>query len=553
MADQPVNSALDANATLPAPQVNQKPKRNLAWVWLIPLVTIAVSMSIVWKQWSSQGPTIEISFASADGLQEGKTQLRYRDVVVGLVDKIYLSAARDSVIARVRLDKSASGLAQPDSRFWVVRPEIGVSGISGLSTLISGAYIEADTRGSHRGEATKLSFIGLESAPPITSDRPGSKFRLRAETLGAIEIGTPIYFLRIPVGVVTAYHLDKDGHQVDFDVFINAPYDKFVNGGTRFWDESGIDVGMGPNGVQIEVGSLTSILSSGIAFNTFGDFRPLYQSEVFKLFKSQQSAQIVPEGPEVPIVMRFDQSTRGLKAGAPIDFHGVRMGTVESVKIELDPKTRRFYTEATGSLYPAMLGSVFWSLPLQERRMPGLAQAIRFRIEKGLRAQLRQTNLVGTGLYVQLVNRPEEKLTIPLTGDLPIVLPTVASQTIDQLQKQISQIIDHIDKVPFEKIGGELEQTLKQLGELAKSLDSTLTPELIRTVKQFQASLDSLDGLLKTSDPLPKQVNQSIKQLDRTLKVTRQLIDELKQQPESVIFGVPDASYSRDALGAGSN
>lgn len=541
-----------SDESLPSPKINQKPTRNLAWVWLIPLVVAIISLSILWKQWSSRGPTVEISFLSANGLLQGKTQIRFRDVIIGTVTEIKLSESRNSVIVTAQLNKDAQGLANDKAQFWVVKPSIGINGVSGLSTLFSGAYIEVDSSDLSQKKATKFEFVGLEKPPPIASDKPGSRFHLRTKTLGSIESGTPIYFLRIPVGVVTDYKLEKDGKHIDINVFINAPYDKYVNGSTRFWDESGVHMGVGPNGVDVSVGSLASLLSSGIAFASFGPNKPVAQDQVFTLFPSRENAKMLPQGPAVPIEMRFDQATRGLAQGAMIDFHGVHVGILDSVRLDIDPKTRTFYTVATGTIYPAMLGSVFTNLPAESKRMPELGYLIESNVKRGLRAQLRQTSLISSGLYVQLVYEPNYPLNVPLNGQLPIRIPTIPSQTIDQLQEQIASIIREIGKVPFEKIGAELQSALKQFAAMTKTLDKTLSPEFAQTMKKLQASLDAMNRLFQETDPLPGQIAQSINQLDRTLRSTRQLMDELKDKPDSVIFGAPAPSYSRDTLGSGS-
>lgn len=534
----------------PKPKVGQRARRNLAWVWLIPLVAALIGASIVWREWSTRGPVIEISFQSASGIEEGKTQIKYRDVVVGLVTDIRLSNNRENVIVTAQLDKDAEALADGQSQFWVVKPTIGVTGVSGLATLFSGSYIEADTKAKGDVKPNKFSFVGLETPPPITSDQPGNNFKLRAPTLGSIQSGTPVYYLRIPVGVVTDYVLDKDGKHVDIDIFINEPFDKYVNANTRFWNESGVQVGVGPNGLQVQVGSLASLLSSGIAFGSFGPERPLATDFTFRLFDSRQAAKSLPVGPSVPIVMRFDQTTRGLDVGAPIDFHGLHIGVVDSVELNLDHRDKSFYTEVRATLFPAMLGAAYNDLQIKDRDTQTLARLIQQAIDLGMRAQLREASLLTGGLYIQLVNRVGTPAGEKFNGTLPLVIPTIASQTLDDLQKQISDIINHIDKIPFEKIGKELNTALAQLTEIGQSVNQTLTPELTVTLDKLQGTLDDVNVLLRSSDELPAQVQQSIRDLDEVLRSTRQFVDELRERPNSLLFGEPNTSYSRETLGA---
>jgi len=538
--------------TAATPKVGERPRRNMAWVWLIPLVAAIIGASIVWREWSTRGPTIEISFHSASGIEAGKTQLKFRDVVIGVVTDIALSKNRENVIVTAQLDKDAEALANPNTQFWVVKPTIGVTGISGLATLLSGSYIETDTKEQHHNSSkpSKFQFVGLENPPPIASDRPGSKYRLRAPTLGSIESGTPIYFLQIPVGVVTEYKLDEKGKFVDIDIFVNAPYDKYVNANSRFWNESGINIGMGSNGLQVQIGSLASLLSSGISFATFGPDRAVPEGKVFKLFANQQAAKSLPEGPAVPVLMRFDQSTRGLEAGAPIDFHGVHMGVINAVELDIDHTNKQFYTRVRATLYPAMLGAAYDEIKAQDRNPQTLGQLIVGAIDRGMRAQLREASLLTGGLYIQLIHQPDRPSDVTNNGKLPILVPTVPAQTLEDLQKEIGQIITHIDKIPFEQIGKELETSLKELTAAGKSLNQTLTPELAQTIKKMQETLDEVNGLLQSSDQLPGDVQQSIQQLDDVLRSTRQLVDEVRERPNSLLFGEPSSSYSRDTLGA---
>lgn len=536
--------------TPPAPRVGHRHKRHLAWVWVVPLVAAIAGASIVWREWASRGPLIKITFESASGIEEGKTQVKFRDVVVGLVTDIQLSDTRDSVVVTAQLDKDAEALANENSQFWVVKPTIGLTGISGLATLFSGSYIEVDTQAGSDVKPNRFEFIGLETAPPITSDRPGTTFRLRAPTLGSIQAGTPIYFLRIPVGVVTDYDLDKAGRHVDIDIFIHSPYDEYVNADTRFWNESGIQVGLGANGLQVHVGSLVSLLSSGISFASFGPGRPVPSEFVFKLFDNRHAAKSLPEGPSVPIAMRFNQSTRGLELGAPIDFHGVQIGVVESVELDLDQTDKSFYTLVKATLYPAMLGAAYEHIQVKERDPQTLARLVQQAIDLGMRAQLQQASLLTGGLFIQLVNRANSPAGPEYTGTLPVHIPTIPSQTLEDLQQQIGEIIDHIDKIPFEAIGQDLEEALKELTRVGQSVNKTLTPQFADTLQKLQVSLDKVNRILTSSDDLPAQVSQAIEDLDEVLRSTREFVNELRERPNSLLFGEPQTSYSRDTIGA---
>ena len=533
------------------PHVTRKPKRNLAWVWLIPILSALIGLSLVYHAWSQKGPIITISFKSASGLEVGKTQIKYRDVVVGLVKDIRLSDERDKVIVEAELSKDAQGLAHTGTQFWVVKPRVGAGGISGLSTLVSGSYIEADTDTPVNQKVNKTSFVGLETPPPIQSDRPGTRFTLQSTNMGSLGPGSPVYFRRIQVGSVTDYRLDEGGKFVDIQVFIDAPYDKYVTMSTRFWDASGVTVNLGSGGVEIHTESLAAILAGGVAFDSFGSqtIQPAGDYR-FRLYASQKAAEAVPRGIAVPITMRFNQSTRGLAKGALIDFKGTEIGIVEEVQLDVDRQQLRFYTSVQATLYPERLGEIFSSMPNENRTSEHVAQSLGWFIQRGMRAQLRTANILSGQLYIALDEFPKAPKVASVKSTLPLDIPTVASDDLGKIQEQVSSIVAKIDKMPIEEIGKELNTALRQLTQFTQSLDKTVVPELNATMKQLRKSLKDFDSLIEPGSPMTSQFDTLVQELTRTSRSLRQLTDSIQSQPDSVIMGRKGVPYSRENIGA---
>ncbi len=535
----------------PLPRVSHRPKRNLAWVWLIPIVAAIVGASIIWSTLSKQGPRITITFQSADGLEVGKTQIRYRSVVIGTVKAIRLSANRDKVLIDAELTNDAANFAREGTTFWVVKPRIGLGGISGLSTLISGSYIEADTSTSSDTKAAKKSFVGLEQPPPIASDRPGKRFTLRAPDLGSLSAGSPIFYRRIQVGLVTSYKIADVGRGVDLDIFIDAPFDSYVDASTRFWDESGIDITLSAQGMQISTQSLVSIISGGVSFASFGKARALQDDKhVFKLYDSRRSAELVPEGIAVPIAMRFDQASRGLKAGAPVDFHGVHIGIVDSVALDLDLTTRQFFTSVEATLYPERLGKVYTEMALKETTPQDLAGSLSTLVDRGLRAQLRTSNILTGQLYIALANFPQAERTEPALAQIPFKMPTFASDDLDKLQQQVTSIVAKLDKIPFESIGNELDTMIKQIRILSANMDKSVTPKLSKTLTEIERATKNLNSLIAPGSPMVANTEAMLEDLKRSLKSLTNLTESLSANPDSLIRGRSTQTYSRDTLGA---
>ena len=249
------------------PQATAAPRRrwSLPLVWIIPLVAALIGGWVAVKAVLEQGPTITITFKTAEGLEAGQTKLKYKDVNIGVVREIHLGPDLKSVVVTAELDKSARDLLAEDTRFWVVRARIAGGQVSGLGTLLSGSYISVDP-----GKAKKRSerFVGLENQPIVTSDLPGKQYILRAEELGSLDIGAPVFFRRIQVGSVVAYELDPDGQGVELKIFVHAPYDKYVNANTRFWNASGVDVALNTEGLSVRTEGLSALVIGGIAFQT---------------------------------------------------------------------------------------------------------------------------------------------------------------------------------------------------------------------------------------------------------------------------------------------
>ena len=538
---------------LPAPRVTRKTRRSIGWIWLVPVVAALVGLSIVWHAWSQQGPKITILFQTATGLESGKTQIRYRDVVIGTVKEIRLSEKRDVVLVDAELSKDAEALASAGTSFWVVKPRVGFGGVSGLSTLFSGVYIAADTDLTDlSAKPSKKRFIGLESPPPIHSDRPGTRFSLQSPDLGSLGPGAPVFYRRIQVGIVTSYKLDALGNHVDLEVFIDAPYDKFVDQSTRFWNESGIDVSVGADGVKVSTQSLVSILAGGLAFGSFGTgHEPIQQGQVFKLYDSHSAAAIVPEGVALPIVMRFFQHARGLKVGAPVDFAGTDLGIVTKVDLDFDVKSNKFFTRVEATLYPERLGPIYSEIAVNNRTPEQWAASLVRMSMRGLRAELRTANLLTGQLYIALAELPKvAKLNPPPKAEFPFEIATVVSDDLNQLQAHLSNIAARLDKIPYEEIGQELNGMLKQVKLLSASLDKNVVPNLAASLAQFERTVKNLDALVAPGSPLPADTEQMLDDLKRALQSLRGLTDALQKQPDSVILGRKTQSYSRENLGA---
>jgi paraquat-inducible protein B len=535
------------------PEVTRKKKSRISWIWLVPIVAAIAGLSLVARTWLEKGPTITITFNTAEGLEVGKTQVRYKDVNIGTVTSINLSDDRSKVIVKADMSKDAASLAREGSRFWVVRPRLGLSGVSGLGTLLSGAYIGVDAPspkvvdGKAVEPESRSDFVGLETPPEVTHDRPGKRFTLRADTLGSLDVGSPVYYRRISVGQVIGYQLDASGRNVNMQVFIDAPYDKFVTTSTHFWNASGVDFTVNADGLKLRTQSLLSVAVGGIAFEdmsgTAGSAaaQPAKADGVFALYAGEAAAKATDDGVPFPIRMRFNQSIRGLSVGAPIDFNGIILGQVDSIDMDFDQQTKQFFAVVRSNLYPQRLGAVFEKVRAYAEKMDGSTpqhpggRLLQSMVEHGLRAQLRTSNLLTGQLYVALDVFPKAP-RVEFKMENPAEIPTIAGN-LDQLQQQITNIVTKIDGIPFDKIGSDLRESLASASRLMNRLDKQVAPEAQAMLRQANKSLADLGNLLAPDANLPVNAQRAMDELSRAARSLRALSDYLQANPEALLRG----------------
>ncbi|MYM70884.1 MCE family protein [Duganella sp. FT134W] len=523
---------------LPEPEV-EKPSRMPSLVWLIPLLAAIIGVMLVVRMVIDQGPTVTVSFRSADGLEPGKTKVKYKDVDIGLVKTIKLDGDLSKVLVTIDMTKEAKRFTAADTRFWVVKPRIGASGVTGLNTLLSGSYIGVD---AGKSEETTHEFTGLEKPPQVTRDEKGTSFVLHGESLGSIDVGSPIFYRRIQVGQVTGFELDEKGRGVKMSVFIAAPYDQYVGKNSRWWHASGVDVRLDSSGFKVNTQSLAALLVGGIAFESVNGQKPSAAApggSEFLLAADQASALREPDGVAVTTVLYFDQSLRGLSAGAPVDFRGIVLGEVRSVGVEFDPVKKSFRMPVTVDMYPARLGRSFaQTVGTNEDRSAG-TQVLERMVARGLRGQLRTGNLLTGQLYVALDFFPNAAPAKIDTTQEVVELPTVPN-SLDELQTQVSSIARKLDKVPFEEIGKNLRDTLKSADVLMKRLDAQVVPELKDTLAAARKTFHQADELLQKDSPAQSDLREALQQVTQTMQSLDALADYLERHPEALIRGKVD-------------
>ena len=469
------------NATpTPSPMRIDTPKRsfwrNLSLVWLVPILALTVSLGIAWQTYAARGVTIEISFLNASGVRPGETTIRYRDVVIGTVEDVRFTPDLARVLVTASIDRDLANTLPADAQFWVVQPEVSARGITGLSTVLSGVYIESSF--TPAPDSTARAFTGMDSAPLIREGQQGTRITLRTRDANRISEGAPILFHGIEVGHIEAPRLILSGDSVVFDAFIMAPHDRRLTTATRFWDTSGFTVSLGTGGLSLDVGNLAALVTGGIAFDTiFSGGAPLSPGYVFDLFPDEDAArQSLFTGVAanaVDMAIEFEGSVNGLAVGSPVRFRGLRVGEVRAIGAVLieEGNRQRVRLRTTVALDPQALG-----LPAEsgaERTIEFLRNAV----SEGLRAQLATSSLFTAALVIELVELPDAApATVEQLEDGMIVLPSVASDLPD-FTATAEGVLERINALPVEDLMNQAITLMASIEAVVSSEGTRQAPD----------------------------------------------------------------------------
>jgi paraquat-inducible protein B len=522
--------------TYPAPEVRRR-GRLPSLIWGVPLAAALIGLSLLVHAWRASGPRVQIAFQTAQGVEIGKTLIKFRNVTIGHVSGVELSRDRSHVLISADLERSAEDLLTADARFWVVRPRLGVGSISGLETLISGAYIAME---SGESPQRRRNFIGLENPPPLSHGPYGKEFVLDAQNPGSVSRGVPVYFRRFLVGRVIDEGLERDGRSVRVVIFVDAPYDRFITRATRFWNASGMELAVDAEGMRLKTESLASIIGGGIAFDTpatEGPSASVPAGERFALFESQREAMAPPLGEPHYVKMRFHRSLRGLSVGAPVEFIGVNIGRIVAIDLDYDPRSQNFPLVVTAALYPQRMGPAYQVLvaagAAEDEKMARLVGVL---VARGLRAQPRPANLLTGQLYLSLDFVPRApRVSFDVTA-VPLEIPTVPGG-MQEVQQRVTSILAKLDELPLGHIAQGADRSLASLNSALTHIDEELLPGAQGTLSSADQTLQALKALIDEDSPTGERLRDVLGEAQRTLRSVRSLSDLLERHPEALIRG----------------
>ncbi len=496
-------------------------RRRVSVIWIIPLVAVAIGAWLAWDTWSREGPTITVTFDTAEGLQAGQSQLKFKDIVFGTVKSLDLSPDHNHVVVKIATTRQAEPLLTHKTVFWVVKPRLFAGAISGLQTLFSGSYVGM-LPGATAGKAQRK-FVGREDPPILDTHVPGRIFYLKARRLGSISLGSPIFYRGLGVGEVLGWDIADMAEYVTIHAFVRAPYDTYVHDNTRFWNASGLSIKLAGTGLKIEVESLRAVLLGGIAFATpeteRRDAAASLEDHVFPLFADQETADAASYTTKIPVVSYFPGSVSGLGPGSPVTIHGLVVGHVTDVRLVYDRAKDVVLAPVRFEVEPERV------LGVGVRIFKNPAEAVDALLQKGLRATVQSASLITGQQQVALdfvPDAPPAKLT--MEGD-DFVLPTAPGGGFAGLQASANDLLDKVNTIPFDQIGKNLDSILKSVNELANG------PQLREALGKLAATLATADEFTRNLNsgtaPAFKQLPQMAAQLQKTVNNANKLLVSL--------------------------
>ncbi|MBZ9610095.1 intermembrane transport protein PqiB [Rheinheimera maricola] len=528
--------------------------RQLSPIWVVPIAAVLIGIWMLYNHYQQQGALLTLLTADAEGIVAGKTQIKSRSVDVGQVVSVELSTDLKQVIIKARMKPSIAPLLNKDSQFWVVKPQVGRGGITGLNTLLSGVYIELQPGESKQQQ---LQHKLLDTPPVAPADAPGIRVRLIAADSGGLAVGDPVLYRGYDVGTVEYSEFDLASRRTEYQLYIREPFDVLVSENVRFWLSSGFSLDLSAEGLQVDVGSATTLLSGGVSFDLMQGWPAgamIRDGTEFQLFPNKQSVQEGLYSEFVEYLLFFDESVRGLKAGAPVEYRGVRVGTVASVPFffSIDKPFEVSLQQGIPVLIRVEAGRLYENLSLQQLR-----KELEIAVQRGMHAALKTGNLLTGALYIDLdINQDNtidieqqalqaQQLALSQSAGYPM-LPTARSG-LSNIEQKVLMALEKINNLPVEQLLEQSDQTMQSADSLLQNATKMVTqlealvsnPQVQQLPAQLQLSLQQLQQMLAGLSPgsaAYDSLNGNLQTLDQVLRELQPVLQTLNQQSNALVF-----------------
>lgn len=547
----------DSSPNYHAPARVKKTNVFTSVVWLIPLIALIAGGWLLVKDIRNRGPVVTLLMDSAEGIEVNNTIIKVLNVDVGHVTRIKLRDDQKGVEVTAQLSADAKDLIRSDTQFWVVKPRIDQSGVTGLGTLLSGSYI-AFTPG--KSQETKDVFV-VQDIPPIAAiGQSGLRLNLIGKNDRILNVSSPVLYENYGRQVESA-HFDPSDQSVHYTIFIQSPNDKLINSASRFWLESGINIETTGSGVKLNSAPLPALLSGAISFDSpkTSDSKNVKSEDSFTLYDSRSEVANLPDDRSLYYTAFFKQSVRGLTAGSPVEYKGLNVGVVSDVP----------YFDRNDSLHLFENGWIPVRIRIEPSRLEINAdeqskehwkQQFQTALNKGLTATISSNNLLTGSKMIELNDQPSASPKLrPHTVYAGDTVIATQGGGLDDLQAKVADLLDKFNNLPLDKTVAGLNSSLAELKSTLKSANAALSSidklvgkpqtqnipnELNQTLKELRQTLQGVSP----QSPIYGDVQNTLQSLDKTLKDVQPVINTLKEKPNALIFN----SSSKDPIPKGS-
>lgn len=527
------------------PRAQRRISHSISPIWIVPLVALLIGVWMIYDNLSRLGPSITLIMENAEGIEAGKTLIKTRNVELGKVEKVSLSDDLSHARIKARMSPQAEKMLNQDTQFWVVKPRVGRGGVSGLSTVLSGAYIQLQPGNSD----IELDVFDVLEQPPVASpDAPGLRIHLTSQIGNSVTTGDPVTYQGYTVGRVETSEFDPEKREMRHQLYIQSPYEVLVTNNTRFWTASGVDVRLDSEGFRVNVASLESIIGGGITFgvpNNLGMGRQAKEGANFVLFNDEDSAKEGKYDDYLEYVLLVDDTVRGLSSKAPVEYRGVRIGTVMSVPWNFSApqpdSLSRFAIPVLIRIEPQRFNNDEQLVDLADWR-----QRINKMFGNGLRASLKSGNLLTGALFVDLNFYKDAVPFQSMTFAEKSVFPTT-SGSFAQIEQKVSSLLDKLNNLKIEPVLETLnstlastQQTMSKVNDIASSVDGLLadpaTGQLPANINNTMRQLrDTLQGFSPDSQGY-NELTQTLSRLEKLMRDIQPVVRTLNDQPNALIF-----------------
>jgi len=502
-------------------------------IWLIPIISLIVAGWLVYKYYSSLGPLITIYFKNSGGLEPKRSVVKFRDVVVGEVEDVKILKNSDGVLVYVRMHKDIKPFLNHTTKFWIVKPKIGLNQIRGLDALISGPYIQMYALATG---FKKEKFVGLNE-PPLDSDVLNGKiFTLIADSTYGLSEKLPVYFKHLQVGTIRKIKLTKNA-KVKIIVSINRNYVRFINDSTKFWNVKKVDISLFKNYLQISFPTLKELIFGGIVFAT-PENRNLTKT-TFKLYPSKAAAFANSLGKFVKykeFIVEFTNKNSSLHVGEVVKFKGFDVGFVKKIESVFDIDKGKIISYVTLNIN---IGAF-----MKNKNEKIVDKLLKKGISVSIKEKIPFINI--SYLDLSFTNKAYKKEII----DGKIRLKVVYKKE-NTIADKLSKFLDKLNSLPLKKSVNDLDNLLNTITlELNNTLLSiTKTSNSIRSLiksKKVNSLIINTNDLIKNLNKIAKtysnkyfykKVSKTLYDIDKTVNNLNRVLIKIDKKPNSIILG----------------